>query len=505
MLPIESSSILRIVIFSAFVGFVLFCASYATHVWLKRNTGSSSAASSLFKVGAGFLVAGLLGAGGSWTLNRFVDRSGIVDGGALFVVHARRDGHVVMSPRQEVRKGDVIAQFHPPALEDQLKVIDSRIGEAEARVEALRVRPLEIDPVILQGQEQLRAQLGQQRQFQVEFARARREHDRMRLEATARRERELIQIANEIAAARASLEGLQPQQRMASGRLARANALRRQGLATVQVLDERSSAVLGLALERKRLDSMTAGLTARLALVTQQNGRATAEFDVQRADLERRADETSQHLGRLEHALAGLAGEMELDRTRAAMRQEHEIEVARRHVATLTAERNRAISAQQIVAPFAGRIVYRSASPGLAADGVAVLAVSTGLGFVANIAMPQSEIDSVAAAGTVTFALDHPVLKKYFPGAFRTAEPGSLEPGRTVAVFDAQLPQDAIALLGVGREPMKVRLLWQPPLLQSSHLRTSLLVLALGALLMVLDRLRGSVRLPHLGQHEGKA
>jgi hypothetical protein len=107
--------------------------------------------------------------------------------------------------------------------------------------------------------------------------------------------------------------------------------------------------------------------------------------------------------------------------------------------------------------------------------------------------------------GTVTFALDHPVLKKYFPGAFRTAEPGSLEPGRTVAVFDAQLPQDAIALLGVGREPMKVRLLWQPPLLQSSHLRTSLLVLALGALLMVLDRLRGSVRLPHLGQHEGKA
>ena len=87
MIPVDSSTILRIVIFSAFVGFVLFCASYATQVWLKRNRGNRWVASWVFKVGMFLVICGLLGAGGSWVLNRFVDRSGIVDAGALFVVH----------------------------------------------------------------------------------------------------------------------------------------------------------------------------------------------------------------------------------------------------------------------------------------------------------------------------------------------------------------------------------------------------------------------------------
>lgn len=505
MLPVESSTILRLVIFSAFIGFVLFCGSYATQVWLRRNKGSRWAATWTFRAGAGLVAAGLLGVVGSWALNRFVDRSGVVDGGGLFVVHARHDGHVVMTQQQHVQKNDIVATFHPPAFDDQIRVIDSRIAEVRARADTLALRPLEIDPALLQKQERVRAQLAQQRQFQEEFDRARRDLDRGRIELATQLERERGQILGEIAAVQTALAGLVPQQAAAAGKLARANALKRQGLVTVQVMDERSAAVLALDLERGRLNTALKGLAARLSLVGEQQQRAAASFEAQRGELERKADTTALALGQLAQALEDAAGDVAQDTLRATARKERDMAVALRQVDTLMAERAKVIASHQIAAPFAGQVVYRAGSPGLTPDGTAIFALSAGAGFVANIVLPVGEIDSLAEAGTVMFALDHPVLKKYFPGEFRAVDPKSFEPGRLVATFDAQLPQDAIGLLGLGREPVKVRLLWQPPLLDSSHLRTSLAVLALGVLLMLLERLRGVGRLPFFAYHRGKA
>jgi hypothetical protein len=505
MLPVESSTILRLVIFSAFIGFVLFCASYATHVWLKRNKGNLSGGSWAFRAGAGLVVAGALGLAGSWALNRFVDRSGIVDGGGLFVVHARQDGHAVMTAKQTVEQGEVVATFHPPAFDDQIRVIDSRVAEARARIGTLRVRPLEIDGALLQRHEQLRVQQAQQLQFREEFDRARRELERGRIEATAQLERERGQILNDVAVMQTALAGVQQQLAVATGRLNRSGRLRRQGLTTVQAHDERMAAAVALNLERGRLETGAKGLAARLDLVAQQHQRAIAAFAAQAAELEGKAAATAQALAALGPALADAASRLEQDRTRAAARMASEIEVAQRQVETLLAERARVVASHQIVAPFAGRVVYRAGSPGLAPGGAAIMALSAGTGFVANIVMPEGEIESLAGAGRVMFALDHPVLKKYFPGEFRAVEPTSYEPGRMVATFDAQLPQDAIGLLGIGREAVKVRLLWQPPLLDSGHFRTSLAVLLLGVLLMFSDHLRGLLRLPFGGFDQRKA
>jgi hypothetical protein len=504
MLPVEGSTILRLVIFSAFIGFVLFCASYATHVWLKRNKGNRASASWVFRAGAGLAVAGALGLGGSWALNRFVDRSGIVDGGGLFVVHARHDGHAVMTAEQTVRPGDVIASFHPPAFDDQMRVIDSRIGEAQARVGTLLVRPLEIDPALLQRQDQLRYQRAQQLQFQEEFDRARRDLERGRIEAATQLERERGQILNEIAAVQTATTGVQQQLAVATARLNRSTQLRRQGLTTLQLHDERTAVVVGLTLERGKLETTAKGLATRLDLVAQQHARAQAAFAAQAAELDGKAAANARALATLETTLAEAVAQVAHDRLRATARQERDVDVARRQVETLQAERARVVASHQIVAPFEGRVVYRAGSPGLAPEGSAILAVSTGSGFVANIVMPVGETESLPGAGRVMFALDHPVLKKYFPGEFRSVEPVSYEPGRVVTTFDAQLPQDAIGLLGIGREAVKVRLLWQPPLLDSGHFRTSLAVMALGVLLMLLEQLRGTNRLAY-GVPQGKA
>ena len=490
MLNIDSGALLRIAIFSGFVGFVIFCGSYAIHVWLKRNKGNQSDTPWVTRLGMILATVGLIGAGGIWALIHFVDRSGIVDGDALFVVHARRDGNVTMITRQTVSLGDIVAEFHPPAMDTQLKVIDSQINEAQARIEALQARQLEVDSVLNQRQEQIRGQIDQHQQQRYEFMRARRELDRERMDAATLRDKERNQIGNDVAVNIIALDGLPPQLKIAANQLDRATELRMKSLTPVQVVDDRTTAMLKLAQTRRRLETTIAGLGKRLTLLDNQEKLTTATFDDQVAAIDQNAAVTEQTLSSLETEAENLGRQIDTDRTRAATLKTLGIEVARRQVDTLTAERSRTIAAQQILAPFTGRVVYRNDSPGLQQDDAPVLAVSAGAGFEARISMPDSEIGSVAGAGTVRFALEHPVLKKYFSGTFRGADEASLEPGRAVVAFDAQLPPDAIGLLGNGREPVKVHLLWQPPLLEDLRFRGSLSLLVVGLLLIVFDRLR---------------
>jgi hypothetical protein len=446
----DSSGMLRIAVFSGFIGFVVFSGSYAMHVWLRRNKGNRSAASRVMRVGTILAVAGLTGVGGSWALNRFVDRSGIVDGDALFVVHARRDGNVRMTTLQNVSQGDVTAEFHPPAIDAQLRVIDSQVREAQARIETLRVHPLAIDPVLLQREERLSGQIAQQQRFQFEFMRSHRELERAKLDLVAGWEKGRNQIVNEIAAARTALGGLPPQLDIAVGQLGRADELRKHALVSAQVVDDRTSAMLVLNLEHSKLETTIFGLATRLALLDDQQKRATPVIGDQLAATERNSAATARSLNSLQAELADFYKQIDADRSRALMLHNNEIKVAQRQVDTLVAERSRAVAAQQIIAPFAGRVVYRNASPDLVPDGAPVLAVSAGSGFEAKILMSTAEIQGVAAAGTVRFALEHPVLTKYFSGKFRKTDETSMEPGRIVAAFDAQLPQDAIGLLGNG-------------------------------------------------------
>jgi hypothetical protein len=61
-----------------------------------------------------------------------------------------------------------------------------------------------------------------------------------------------------------------------------------------------------------------------------------------------------------------------------------------------------------------------------------------------------------------------------------------------IAEFDSDLPSEAIAYLGASSEPLRVRLLWRPSLLQQPGFQVCLALLALGVILMVV----GSWRLP---------
>src|SRR4028118_361509 len=89
-----TGDVLRIALFSAFLGFATFCASYAFHVWRKRNRNNRPAAPWMTRLGVAAFSGGLIGFAGCWAESRFAQRDGIVGGDELFVVHARRDSNV---------------------------------------------------------------------------------------------------------------------------------------------------------------------------------------------------------------------------------------------------------------------------------------------------------------------------------------------------------------------------------------------------------------------------
>jgi multidrug efflux pump subunit AcrA (membrane-fusion protein) len=157
----NGQELLRFALISGIVGFAVFCVSYAFVVWRKRNPlhGSPS-----FRLSIGIGMAGLAGLAILWATRELAPRDGVIEGKDLFVVHSRGDAGIIeVSEDEAVRKGDVLAEFVPPAMEAQLSVLDNRIAEAQSRVDSLKHRSLPLDPLLVQRQVQVRTELDRAR------------------------------------------------------------------------------------------------------------------------------------------------------------------------------------------------------------------------------------------------------------------------------------------------------------------------------------------------------
>jgi multidrug resistance efflux pump len=481
-------------LFGAFAGFAVFCACYAFHVWFRRNPSQAGGSSLVTRVGMLTAAVGALGFAACWAQDRFVLRQGVVSGDGLFVVHARHDAEIRVNAEDRVRAGDVVAELHPPSRDAELAVYDRQIEEANARVEAVAARPLQLDPALLQEQAQLRAEVDQKGQSQLDLARARRDLEKFRLDVVSRLEAEQSKILSEIATDRTALDGLPPRIGVAQAGLGRADELHKRALISAETLDERTIATLGLQAESDRLKAALAGLESRLALVKEQMDHAAATYAEQIAAVEREADAERHSAEAFAAQMAVVDQRIEADRKRAELQRQSEVTVAKQQVSTLAAERGRALSAVQIRAPYDGRIVYRDASPGLAQEGAPILALSSGAGFEARVPMPAAEAAAVARASEVRFAVQRPVLEKYFSAKFRRADPDPFQPDYDVASFDAYLPDDVVAQLGDAHGPMAVYLLWHPQAMASRVDQALLGLAVLGVLLAAAGALWGDAR-----------
>lgn len=481
MIELATSDLLRVAIFSGFVGLVIFVASYASVVWIKRNRGSSSKTPLLTQVGLVALALGFLAIIASWTLNTFTPRSGVVDGKDLFVVHNRRDATVsLLADRDQVQSDAVVAEFRPSAIEGQRAIIDTQIKEALTLAETLQSRALPLDSVVVQRQAQVRAQLDQQRQFHFDLQQSERTLERDQLALQAGWARDKAQIEADLAAAKKSLETTTVQVSAAKLALDRVSGMFRQQLTTAQRVEERTSEFLALQLDHNRDQVAVTELQRRATSLDERYETSNATFIQQLGAVRGGMADASTKLAELEALYQTVLGQLEADRTRAKAQVDGEIAAARIRVETLEAERRKLHETTLVKAPFAGKVVYRHPSPGLAAENAPVLAISSGSGFTARVLMPDREAKQAAEAGRVTFALDDPTLVKHFNGKFQGLQTTS-EPDRVIASFDVDVPVETVTALGAGRD-VKVQLRWQPALYTSRGFQGGAALALLGLL-----------------------
>jgi diguanylate cyclase (GGDEF)-like protein len=259
-----------------------------------------------------------------------------------------------------------------------------------------------------------------------------------------------------------------------------ADAFKKQ-IITQPVYDMRRSNFISAEREVNTQQAALSSLRVRSQALEERFRQTDIALGQQLAQIGENTIKFSASLESYEAQLAGSERLLDEDRARARALVEREIEAADLETSIAAAEKERSIETTQLRAPFSGHVVFRHPTPGLAADGAPVLALSSGTGFLAHIRLPRAEADELASdRQPVPLMLDHPVLRNVISAKFVRFEPMPHMQDQVTAFFDCTLPADIIASLGNSAEPVKVRLLWKPSLLRNTGAQASAAVAFLG-------------------------
>ncbi|MFC1459393.1 diguanylate cyclase [Microvirga arabica] len=484
MLALNGSDFLRIAIFSGALGFAVFCASYSLLVWRKRNKGRGYQPSWLRRIAYASLTFGAIGVLTAWGFSELEKREGIAGGSDLFVVHARRDNTVLnLTSRDAAEAGEVIAEYVPLANQTQLAVKDIQQAQAQARKEAIRVQSLPVDQGLVQRELQIRTQITQAEGFLLELQKSRGETEKARAAILTEWTREKTRLEGEIASTEKSLSAALSQLEIArTAQQQAADAFKKQ-IITQPVYDMRRSNFISAEREVNTQQAALSSLRARSQALEERFRQSDIALGQQLVQIDENAIKFSASLESYKAQLTESERLLDEDRARARALVEREIEAADLETSIAAAEKERSIETTQLKAPFSGHIVFRHPTPGLAADGAPVLALSSGTGFLARIRLPRAEADELASdSQPVPLMLDSPVLRDVISAKFVRFEPVPLMKDQVAAFFDCTLPADVIASLGNSAEPVKVRLLWKPSLLRNTGAQASAAVALLGVL-----------------------
>ncbi len=492
MLALNGSDFLRVAIFSGALGFAVFCASYGVLVWRKRNRGHSHHPSWARRIAYVCAALGAVGFLTAWGFGELEKREGVAGGNNLFVVHARRDNTVLtLTSRDVVEAGEVVAEFVPLANQTHLAVKDIQQAQAQARKEAIRSQSLPVDQGLIQRELQIRAQITQVEGFLIELQKSRGETEKARAALLTEWTREKTRIEGDIASTEKSLSAALSQLEIARTALQQAADAFKKQIITQPVYDMRRSNFISAEREVNTQQVALSSLKVRSQALEERFKQSDKDLDQQLAQNRENTAKFSASLETYKEKLAGTERLIEEDRTRARTFVEREIEAADLETSIAAAEKERSVETTQLKAPFAGHVVFRHPTPGLAADGAPVLALSSGTGFLAQVRLPRAEADELASnKHSVPLMLEHSVLRNVVTANFVRTEPVPLMKDQVIALFDCTLPAEVVASLGNSAEPIKVKLLWKPSLLRNTGAQASAALALLGLLGIVFSGTR---------------
>jgi hypothetical protein len=479
MLPVEGKDLLRIAVLSGMLGFACFCISYGVFVWRRRNAANQRARSRPTKAAQALVLIGLVGLAVSWATIEFQGRTGIAGGSDLFVVHARQaSASQRITSADTVAQDNVVAEFLSASDRTRLAAIDLQQAQARAKIKTIESAVLQFDEALLQEQAHLHSALLQFKGFAFELRRSRLEIERDLAELLTTWTREEGKLLEEIALAQRELTTAVSHRELTTRALRRGQQLAKRSDISQQALDTRKADDLAAELDVEMHKNSLISLQDRRKALNQRFHESSTSYERQISELNDDLAATKASIASLEAKILDLNQRFGEDRERATVSRAGEIEAVEYDITILSAERDRLTEAGQVRAPFAGRVVYRHPSPGLASENSPILAISGGTGFTAKVRLPSDEVEQLASEGNeVQLALENPVLHRFFTGRFVRSEPVPFEPSRVVAYFDCALPSEIVSYLGSTAEPVRVRLLWRPALANQPGFQASLLIL----------------------------
>lgn len=480
MVFLEAKDLLRVVLLSGMVGFAAFSLSYGIFVWRKRNAAGRQPKSWWVKVGQVVFVLGCLGMGIAWATNEFQARTGIVEGSGLFVAHARHENaDVRITSKDSIAQGDIVAEFVSPADRTELAAIDLQRAQAEAKRSAIDKEVLQLDQGLLQQQSHLSSELLQLKGFAFELRKTRYQAERSRTDLLTVQTREESELNEKALLEGTALAKALGQREFTRRALERGQGLQKRQYIPEQEMDTRVAADIAADLTAKEHKEAIDSLGNRLKALETRFAASNVAIDNQLSEIGRDSINVEAAIEALETKEKEFDHAVAEDRARAILSRSRAVEAVQYDINIFDARKARLTEALQVRAPFAGKLVYRHPSPGLAAENTPILAISAGPGFAARIRIPRTEVVELASQlEGVKVALDNPVLHRFFTARFVRAEPIASEPGWVIAYLDCGLPPEMMAFMARSLEPVRVKLLWRPSLTLHPGFQFSLLLAA---------------------------
>jgi multidrug resistance efflux pump len=399
----DSVGALHIALAAAVVGWLVFCISHSIAVWKKRNAnGDAHGSHGLLYIGLLLCVAAV---GAGWLNRELVRRAGVILGTDFFVVRAHQTAipHLIQS--DPVHDGDNLATYEDPENDRAEAELKGEIGVLEKEIASTALKPLVLDPELQRlSQDAGESQRG--RLSQLGYG--------------------VLHEAPETLNPDQLVAGQRAQSQAAQIQFERTAALVREGVVPRAKLDPAAADAKSAAQKLSERENLIQEAEAGAKVVAR--AEAAVESDAERAKAERAAELT------------------ELRARLSAMRT---------NLAKLHDER-------YVPAPFAGTVVYRHPTPGLAEDGKVILALAKGQGFLATVQVPAREAGMLKPGQELQMKLKHSLVSEEVSGRLKSIQPVPDNANRRDLLIECDLPPEQFATF--ASESIPVTLQWRPPL-----------------------------------------
>ena len=482
---ITDAPLLRYMVLSSLIGFIVFCASYAVLVWKKRHQSSSGAATVRTRLRRWSMTGVVLGSMGllvTLVVREAVQAEGKLAGDNLYAVRAAPDLRVVqVADEGPVKEGDILARFtSPEALADIQKAELTR-DQLRSEEEYLPSRSLPLNPELVRRHNLAEATYNQLYSDLTSKRSNRETASRESLPPIIVQRDAMANIERDLKLAEGDLKQAEVKREIAAKQLARELELSKKLNVSSNDLNDRQKEVGALEVDVIKYKANLAATEERRRVCKESLERLEKEAAARDYRMQNDEDSAKDLLTVAASTKMDFERKLVDDGKEALERRKGELEDQKFKIKLAEVQLAAKQSKMEIRAPFEGQVVYRNSSPGAALNNGPLLVMGPLDGLRFQFRLKEEEVEPLRKAGTINIELldaaNH--LEQRFPGKFLMATSLARDPGMALVDLDCQAPPEAVAALADGKS-IKARFSWRPPLLNLWPFPTSVILFGLG-------------------------